>query len=60
MNDAQEKLGVLIDEIDSLCAALGMPVPDAMHVQVLRASLPLKVKAIKAAFIEVTGENPWG
>lgn len=60
MSDPQERLAVLIDELDSLCAALGMPIPDAMHVNALRASLPGKVRAIKAAFIEVTGENPWG
>ncbi|MEQ6474196.1 hypothetical protein [Comamonas sp. wu1-DMT] len=60
MNGAQEKLGVLIDELDSLSAALGMPIPDATHVQALRASLPAKVSALKDAFVEMTGENPWG
>lgn len=60
MSDPQERLAVLIDELDSLCAALGLPIPDAMHVQALRDSLPANVQALKAVFVEVTGENPWG
>lgn len=59
MNEAQEQLGVLIDGLDSLVSALSMPLPDAMHVQALRASLPEKVEGLKAAFVAVTGENPW-
>lgn len=59
MSEAQEQLGVLIDELDSLASALSMPLPDAIHVQALRASLPGKVDGLKAAFIAVTGENPW-
>ncbi|MBF6631819.1 MAG: hypothetical protein ITG01_11815 [Comamonas sp.] len=59
MNEAQEQLGQLIDDLDSLAHALGMPLPDAMHVQSLRATLPAKVEALKVAFVGVTGENPW-
>jgi hypothetical protein len=60
MSEAQEQLGQLIDELDSLTHALAMPLPDAMHVQSLRSALPEKVEALKAAFAGVTGENPWG
>lgn len=60
MNDANERLGQLIDDLDSLAHSLQMPLPAEMHVDVLRSSLPEKVRLLKAAFVAVTGENPWG
>ncbi len=54
-----EKLGQAIDRVDNILFALKMPLPDAMHVQVLRNSLPEIVEDLKAGFVEATGENPW-
>ncbi len=54
-----EKLGQAIDRVENLAFALNMPLPDGMHVQVLRNSLPEIVAELKAGFVEATGENPW-
>lgn len=59
MNDKIEKLGRLIDELDNLAHALKIPFPADMHVSTLQAALPEKVKKFKAAFVDLTGENPW-
>lgn len=59
MNDSQEKLGQAIDMVDNLAHALKMPIPNDMHVDCLRSSLPDVVGVLKRAFIELTGENPW-
>lgn len=59
MEEQFEKLGQLIDEIESVSAALSLPVPPAMHVQQLRSILPKKVIALKECYVEITGENPW-
>lgn len=54
-----EKLGEAIDTVENLAIALNMPIPDAIHVQALRNSLPEVVILLKEGFIETTGENPW-
>lgn len=54
-----EKLGILIDSIESLSHALQLPLPPQMHVEQLKVILPEKVKEFKEVFIEITGENPW-
>jgi len=59
MNEKFETLGQLIDSIDNLSCALKLPIPDSMHVEVLRDTLPEKVISLKRSFIEITGENPW-
>lgn len=56
---ALKKLGTLIDELDSLAHALRMTIPDNLHVESMRASLPEKVEALKEAYVEIAGENPW-
>ncbi len=59
MENKFEQLGVLIDEIDNLAHALNLPIPDNIHVEALKKSLPEKVAKLKEIFIEITGENPW-
>jgi len=59
MEDKFEKLGQLIDSIDSLAHGLSLPMPSQFHVDQLKEILPEKVKELKESFIEITGENPW-
>jgi hypothetical protein len=59
MEDKFEKLGQLIDSIDSLTHALSLPMSADFHVQQLKVILPEKVEELKEVFIEITGENPW-
>ncbi len=59
MENKFEKLGQLIDSLDSLACGLVLPMPPAIHLEALRGSLPEKVKELKESFIEITGENPW-
>ncbi len=59
MEDNYEELGQLIDAIDCLASALQLPLSDKIHVEVLKLTLPEKVKAFKEVFTKITGENPW-
>lgn len=59
MEEKYEKLGQLIDAIDSLSHGLNLPMSDNFHVEQLRSLLPEKVKELKECFVEITGENPW-
>ena len=59
MNNDQEVLGQAIDKLDSLAAALTLPLPADMHVQQLKRALPEIVRELKSEFAAVTGENPW-
>lgn len=58
-DQAREDLGQAIDRVDSMAHTLSLPVPDSIHVAGLRAALPKAVSELKAAFVQVTGENPW-
>lgn len=59
MTNEQEQLGQQIDTLDSLAHALNMPLPPEMHVNTLRTVLPDLVTDMRAAFVALTGENPW-
>lgn len=59
MNEGMDKLGQEIDRLDSVAQALSMPLPDSLHVQALRETLPALVAAPKAAFAPIAGSNPW-
>jgi hypothetical protein len=54
-----DELAEVIDSLDSVAHALSLPMPAQMHVDILRTVLPEKVLALKAAFIALTGDNPW-
>ena len=45
-----ERMGVLIDRLDSLTYSLNMPVPDSIHVKGMRGSLPDIVDQMKLAY----------
>lgn len=59
MEDKYERLGKLIDRLDSLAHALKMPLPAEMHVEGLKKPLPEIVAELKESFVEITGDNPW-
>lgn len=58
-DDQIEAIGEVADTIDNLIAALGMPLPDKLHVKGLRESLPEISATLKRIVVEVSGENPW-
>lgn len=60
MNQAAEELGQAIDQVENLRSAITLPLPDHLHVQALRSSLPDVTMRLKRAFVELTGEDPWG
>jgi hypothetical protein len=57
--DDFERLGLLIDSIDSLACGLNIPMTAEFHIQQLKTILPKKVKELKESFVKITGENPW-
>ena len=59
MNDNYEKLGTLIDDIESLSFGLQLNMSAEFHVMQLKEILPEKVKEFKEVYVKITGENPW-
>jgi hypothetical protein len=59
MNEDFEKLGCLIDDLESLCAGLELKMSADFHVEQLKEILPHKVREFKEVFENLTGENPW-
>lgn len=59
MIQAVDDLGRAIDRVDNLQHALLLPMPAAFHIEQLKAIIPEAVAELKAAFVKVTGENPW-
>ena len=55
----KETWGQLIDRVDALQYALQLDIPAKLHVDALRKSIPEIAAALKANFIDITGENPW-
>ena len=58
-DDQINKLGEAIDRVDNCAHGLQIPFDNAIHVNNLRELLPEIVVELKAAFVEVTGQNPW-
>ena len=54
-----EKLGMLIDDLESLCCGLNLPLSAEFHVKQLKEILPKKVIQFKECYENLTGENPW-
>ena len=54
-----ETLGQLIDQLESLSLALNLQIPDRLHIEAFRKSLPEIVDELKASYVEITNENPW-
>jgi len=59
MNENYEKLGTLIDDIESLSFALQLNMPAEFHVQQMKEALPEKVQKLKDVYVKIIGENPW-
>jgi hypothetical protein len=59
MDENYEKLGMLIDDLESLCCGLKLPMSADFHVEQLKEILPRKVMEFKEVFENLTGENPW-
>lgn len=59
MDENFEKLGCLIDDLESLCAALELKMSADFHVEQLKEILPGKVRELKEVYENITGENPW-
>lgn len=60
MDEANEKLGQAIERLENVAGALVLPMRADFHLAQLKVLLPEIVAELKAAFVEVTGENPWG
>ncbi len=58
-DQSREALGQAIDRLDALAHSLALPLPASIHVTCLRGQIPEVVGELKAAFVQVTGENPW-
>ena len=59
MSDPFEKLGTLIDDIESLSFGLQLNMSAEFHVEQLKKILPTKVEELKETYVEITGDNPW-
>jgi hypothetical protein len=54
-----EQIAEQIEKLDNLAHALLLPMPAAFHVEQMKSQLPRVVAALKAAYAEQFGENPW-
>ena len=57
--DNIDKLGEIIDSLESLAAGLNLPLPPSMHIDQLKILLPEKASVLKEVYEDETGENPW-
>lgn len=56
---ASEEFGEIIDRIDNLLGALGLPVPAEFHVNQMKHELSEISEKLKQIYVEEEGENPW-
>jgi hypothetical protein len=54
-----DEIAGAVDTLDNLIAALSMPMPNAIHVQALRAKLPEVRDAGKRGYLAAGGEDLW-
>lgn len=59
MTDANDGLGQCIDSLESLGAALSLPMPAQFHVDMLKSAIPALTQQFKEAFVKCFDENPW-
>lgn len=57
MDAAKELLGNSINRIENILHALTL---GTINAEIAKSLLPEIVKDLKAGFVGVTGENPWG
>ena len=54
-----EELGRLADMANNLAAASQLPVSPVIHIAGMRQGLIDIDRALKALYIEITGDDPW-
>jgi len=60
MNDEQlDELGKIADSIDNIICALEMPLPDKLHLAMVKTKLKEWSKDIKSLYTAISGDNPW-
>jgi len=57
--ESMEMLGMAADTLDNLYGALQLPIPAQMHVEQMKAQLPLLRDKLRAIYVIETGDNPW-
>lgn len=56
-----ESIGRLADSIDNMHAGMGVPgMPAHITIAALKEALPEWRDKLRAAYVEATGDNPWG
>jgi hypothetical protein len=56
---ALERMGQLIDKLDSIGMSMQMPVPAEIHLKALRESVPEIRNEIRAIYDQLGGEDVW-
>jgi hypothetical protein len=54
-----EAVGECVDTLDNLMTAMKMNLPDELHLQALRESLPDLRTKLKAAYVAANDYDPW-
>lgn len=58
-DSAFQDLENAIERLLNVEGALNLPLPDQIHVVALRGCIPSVITNLKAAYVKLTGENPW-
>lgn len=59
MTEQAERIGEVADRLDSLAAGLVIPLPPAMHIDMLKSILPQLRDELRSVYVAETGDNPW-
>ncbi len=60
IDENYEKLGTLIDDLESLCCGLELKMSADFHLEQMKEILPKKVRELKEVFENITGEKSMG
>lgn len=55
-----EAVGIASDTLDNALAASKLPLPPRIHLEGLYAAVEQVRDEIRSAYIDATGEDPWG
>lgn len=58
--ESLDKIGSLVDDLESLVAGFSIPMGADFHLEQLKQILPEKVEILKSVYISESGENLWG
>ena len=59
MDSNWEQVGESVDTLENLITAMKMNLPDDLHLQALRESLPDLREKLRSAYVQATGEDHW-